>query len=130
MNTKINSVVIALATVMLVGCSNNVPIDKIYGTYKTLYPFGTETITLHPSGKFDQHVAITGQQEVTVSGKWKYDSNGSRVNFEGLLIVLDGFGQIRNDWNVVNPGIASLNVEKNWFRIIMASAAPYPYLKQ
>ncbi|WP_243438348.1 hypothetical protein [Fundidesulfovibrio soli] len=130
MNTKITAIVIALATVMLVGCSNNVPVDKIYGTYKTSYPFGTETIILQPSGEFIQTVAVNGQKEVTVSGTWKYDPNGSRVNFEGLLILLDGFGQLRNGWNEVKPGISSLAVEKNWFRIIMASAAPYPYLKQ
>ncbi|MFP5239404.1 MAG: hypothetical protein ACLGQW_06205 [Acidobacteriota bacterium] len=130
MNTKITSIVVALATVMLVGCSDKVPIDKVYGTYKTSYPFGTETIILQSSGKFTQHVAVNGQQEVTVSGRWEYDQNASRVNFEGLMIVLDGFGQLRNGWSEVKPGISSLNVEKNWFRIIMASAAPYPYLKQ
>ena len=130
MNTRITSIVVALATVMLVGCSNTVPIDKVYGTYKTAYPFGTETIVLQSSGDFIQTVAINGQQEVTVSGKWNYDSNTSRVNFEGLMIVLDGFGQLRNGWSEVKAGIASLAVEKNWFRIIMASAAPYPYLKQ
>ncbi|WP_243310786.1 hypothetical protein [Fundidesulfovibrio agrisoli] len=130
MHTKITSIIAVLATLILFGCSGNVPVDKIYGTYKAVYPFGTETIILQSSGDFIQTVAVAGQQEVTTSGKWKYDSNDNRVNFEGLLIVLDGFGQLRNGWNEAKSGISSLTIEKNWFRITMASAAPYPYLKQ
>jgi hypothetical protein len=115
---------------MLIGCSTNVPLEKVYGMYKASYPFGTETITLNRGGSLVQVIAMKDQPPVTVYGKWKFDSQGSRVNLEDIKIVVDGTGQLSSDWQTAMPGTASLDVEMHWFRIIMASAATYPYVKQ
>ena len=119
---------VVLIIVMLIGCSANVPLNKVYGMYKVSYPFGIETITLNQDGSFDQQVAMKEQPPAVVHGKWDFDSQGSRVNLEGLMIVVNGTGHLRSDWRT--PGTASLDVEMHWFRIIMASAATYPYVKQ
>lgn len=117
-------------TVTLIGCAINVPLKKVYGTYKASYPFGTETITLNEDGSFVQKVAVKDQAPVTFQGKWDFDSQGSRVNFDRLMMVIDGTGHLKSDWRTATPGIASLDVETHWFRIIMASASPHPYVKQ
>ncbi len=130
MHTVARCFVLVSVTATLIGCAINVPLKKVYGTYKASYPFGIETITLNRDGSFVQEVAMKGQAPVTVHGKWDFDSQGSRVNFDGLMMVVDGTGHLRTDWRTVTPGIASLDVEMHWFRIIMASAATYPYVKQ
>jgi hypothetical protein len=116
--------------VMLIGCSINVPLRKVYGTYKASYPFGTETIILNQDGSFAQQVAMKDQAPVTVNGKWDFDAQGSRVNLDGLMIVVDGFGHLRSDWQSVTAGTASFDIEMHWLRIVMASGATYPYVKQ
>ena len=130
MCTVARCLVLISLTVTLIGCSINVPLKRVYGTYKASYPFGTETINLNEDGGFVQEVAVKDQAPVTVRGKWDFDSKGSRVNFDRLMMVVDGTGHLKSDWRTVTPGIASLDVETHWFRITMASAAVYPYVKQ
>ncbi len=130
MQTVARCLVLVSLTATLIGCAINVPLKKVYGTYKASYPFGTKTITLNRDGSFAQQVAMKGQRPVTVNGKWDFDPQGSRVNLYGLMIVVDGVGHLRSDWQTVTPGIVSLDVEMHWFRTIMASAATYPYIKQ
>jgi hypothetical protein len=130
MHRIVSCLILFALLIMAAGCSMKVPLDKVYGTYRTLYPFGTETITLNSDGNFVQQIVITAQAPVTTHGKWDYDSEGSRVNLDGFLMVVDGFGHLRSDWGMVKPGVASFDVEMHWFRIVMASAAAYPYVKQ
>lgn len=130
MDTFTRSLVFVSIVFTLVGCSTNVPLGKVYGTYKASYPFGTETITLNRDGSLVQVIAMKEQPPITVHGKWNFDSQGSRVNIENIKIVVDGTGKLRSDWQTEMPGTASLDVEMHWFRIIMASAATYPYVKQ
>jgi hypothetical protein len=130
MYTLARCLVAVSITVILIGCSINVPLKKVYGKYKASYPFGAETITLNQDESFVQQVAMKDQPPVTVHGKWDFDSQGSRVNLKGLMIVVDGTGHLRSDWQTVMPGTASMDIEMHWFRIIMASAATYPYVKQ
>ena len=120
-----------LVTSLLMGCSIDVPLEKIYGTYRASYPFGNETLTLNRDGSFVQQIVIRDQPPVTVHGKWDYySSQGSRVNFDGLVTAVDAFGHLKENWQKLQPGIASLDVEMHWFRIIMETAATYPFVKQ
>lgn len=119
-----------LIGMMLTGCSIDVAAKGVYGTYLASYPFGAERITLNRDGSFVQQVAMNDQPPVTAHGTWEFDAKGSRVNLYGLKVVVDGIGHPRNDWQTVTSGIVSLDVEKHWFRIVMASAATYPYVKQ
>jgi len=122
--------ILVLVAVMFIGCSMKIPPNKVYGTYRASYPFGIETITLNSDGNFMQHVTIKDQTPITIHGKWDYDAQGSRVNLDGFKAVVDGFGRLKDDWRTVKPGIASFDVEMHWFRIVMASAAANPYVKQ
>lgn len=121
---------IILFIVVTFGCANNVSVNKVSGTYRTSYPFGTEAITLNGDGSFRQEIALRDQTPITVQGKWEYNYQGNRMNLDGFISVVDGFGHLRSDWRMAKPGLASFDIEMHWFRIIMASAAAYPYAKQ
>ena len=112
------------------GCSVSVSPEKVYGTYVAAYPFGNETITLDRDGTFTQSVAVTGEQPVTVRGRWEFDSKESRANFWGVLLVADGHDHLRSDWRTAATGIVSLDVERHWFRVVMNTSATYPYRKR
>jgi len=130
MVTGARSVVLLMVYVMLVGCSMKIPAATAYGTYVASYPFGTETITLNRDGTFVQRVEIKQEQALTVQGTWDFDPKESHANFYGALIVADGFDHLRSDWRTVTAGIVSLDVERRWFKVVMGSAATYPYVKQ
>lgn len=127
---EVRCLVLFSLTVMLTGCSMNVPLKRVYGTYKASYPFGVENITLSEDGTFVQEVAVKDQAPLTVHGKWDFETKASRVNFDHLMMVVDGTGHLKSDWQMATPGITSLDVETHWFRLTMASAAAYPYVKQ
>jgi hypothetical protein len=130
MNTSARLLIVIAASVITLGCSLTVPTEEVYGTYVRSYPFGTETITLNRDGTFAQRVAIKQEEPVTVRGTWDFDPKESRASFYGALLVTDGFGNLRKDWRTVTTGIVSLDVERHWFKIVMASAETYPYVKQ
>jgi hypothetical protein len=86
-------------------------------------------LTLQKGGTFSQRVCIAGNQPVSVRGTWEFESRDSRVNLRGALVVTDGFGRLRPEWQQPSTGIVSLDVETHWFRVVIASAAKYPYVK-
>ncbi len=112
------------------GCSTNVPREKVCGSYVASYPFGTETITLKPDGTVEQQIVIKNQPPVTVQAKWEFDDKTSRIDFSGLKVVLDGLGQQRSNWQTAETGTVSRDLELHWSRVVMASAAKYPYVKR
>jgi len=117
-------------SMLFVGCSTTVATEKVYGTYVASYPFGTDAITLNRDGTFVQRVAIGQEQPVTVHGTWDFDPKESRANFYGALVVADGFDHLRKDWRVPTTGIVSLDIERRWFKVVMATGSTYPYIKQ
>jgi hypothetical protein len=123
-------VLVYLLLLALISCAKTVDRDKVYGTYTASFPLGTDTITLNQDGSFNQRVAIVNEQPVTVKGSWTFDSDKSRVDLVGSLIILDGFDKLKSDWRSVSPGIVSLDVEQHWLKIHMRSASQYPYIKQ
>jgi hypothetical protein len=120
---------VIVALMALVGCMR-VPAETVYGTYVATYPFGTDTITLNRDGTFVQRVAIKQEKPLTVSGTWDFDPRESRANFYGALIMADGLDHLKSDWQTPTPGIVSLDVERRWFKVVIGSAATYPYVRQ
>ena len=131
MNTRIVvSFLLSLFAMTIAACSRRVSSSAVYGTYVASYPFGTETITLKPEGTFRQRVEIKNQKPASVEGTWQFDPKESRITLTGSMVVVDGFDRLRNDWRSVDPGVVSMDVEKHWSKILMASTAKYPYVKQ
>jgi hypothetical protein len=60
----------------------------------------------------------------------KFDSEDSRVTFYGALIVADQYDHLREGWRTPASGLVSLDVEEHWFKVVMATASTYPYVKQ
>jgi len=129
MGTAARSLVVIMVLISA-GCSMSVPAEAVYGSYVASYPFGREMITLNRDGTFVQSVAIKQEQPLTVRGTWNFDPKESRANFYGAVIVADEFDHLRSDWQTPTSGLVSLDVERHWFRIVMSSAATYPYNKQ
>jgi hypothetical protein len=118
-----------LALALFGGCSTHVSQERVYGTYTARFPFGIDTIILRTDGTFSQTVVVGGSP-VAVQGKWMFNPKDSRVNLYGLMVVADGFGHLRPDWQTVSPGLVSFDVEEHWFKIVMASASQFPYVRQ
>ena len=129
-NRIVVSFLVSLLAMTLAACSRRASSNAVYGTYVASYPFGTETITLKPDRAFRQRVEIENQKPASVEGTWQFDPKESRITLTGSMVVVDGFGRLRNDWRAVDPGVVSMDVEKHWSRILMATAAKFPYVKQ
>lgn len=107
-----------------------VPPEEVYGTYVAAYPFGAEMLTLYHDGSFVQQVTVENQPPETAKGSWSFDPPESRVTLTGKMVVVDGFDNLKSDWRTDTSGISSFDVERHWFKIVMASAQTYPYVKQ
>ena len=123
---------VVAVSVALSAFSRTVPIEKVYGTYVSSYPFGTDTIMLNRDGTFVQKVEVYDDPPPAVSkGHWEFDAKRSRVTFDRYLPMDEGFGRLNKNWRIPNEGnAASLPVERLFFRIVMSSGANYPYFKQ
>jgi len=108
----------------------SVPTEKLYGTYVSSYPFGTETLRLNSDGTFVQTAAIKEAKPVTVRGTWEFDPGESRITLHGSLIVSDGFNHLRSGWDTASTGLDALSVEILWFRVVIGSGLPNPYIKR
>lgn len=112
------------------GCSAKVSPEKVYGTYVASYPFGRVTLSLNRDGTFSQQIEIKGEQPLTVRGQWSYDSQASFVHLDGFIIVDAGNGSLSSDWRTPKSNLVLLDVGIRWFKVVMESAAEYPYVKQ
>lgn len=119
-----------LVIILFVSCSKSVRVTDVYGTYVVSYPFGTETLSLDHDRTFTQAVNLSKQPPITVRGSWQFDPDHSRLDLSGSLIVVDGFGNLKADWQTVHSGVDSMDVERHWGKVIIGSAAKYPYVKR
>jgi hypothetical protein len=103
--------------------------EDVYGTYRTSYPFGVETITLNRDGTFVQQIAIKQEKSVTVSGTWDFDCRESRAILYGCMVVSDGLGNLKRSWPSAKTKAFSFVIEKRWFKIVMGASLAYPYVK-
>ena len=130
MQDKCRSLFVLMILVISTGCSMSVPIERVYGVYVASYSFGTEMITLNRDGTFVQSIAIKQEQPVTIHGTWEFQSKESRITMYGARVVDDGFGHLAKDWQTAPIGLVSLSAEIHWFRIVIGSGLPNPYMKQ
>lgn len=124
-----NCLVLIVFALSIVGCARNVALNDVYGAYVASYPFGTETLTLQRNGNFLQTVTIGNEPAVSAKGTWSFDESDSRITLTDSMIVVDGFDKLRSDWRSVTPGVVSMDVERHWSKVLIASAAKYPYVK-
>ena len=102
--TLVCSFVAGLLAIMLVGCSMTVSSEKVPGTYLASYPFGSETLTFNRDGSFFQQVKINAQSTATARGSWVFDPKQSRIDLDGSMVVVDGFGNLKSDWETAPRG--------------------------
>jgi hypothetical protein len=130
MRQRLGLIVVLASLSLLAGCEMNVRESKVYGTYVASYPYGTETITFNSDHTFIQSVVIEQEKPAVVRGNWEFDSKHSRVSYTRALLVDDGFGGLRPDWRSPTNGWTSMSVEMHWFRIVIGSGLPFPYVKR
>jgi hypothetical protein len=123
-------VFVAVSMAVIWYCGMHVPLQKVYGTYLARYPYGTDTIKLKPDGSFVQQVSVNQEKPVFATGRWEFDPNDSRVTFYGVLLVDNGFGNLRNHWELPAAGLVDLSVEMHWFRVVIGSGDEFPFFKQ
>ena len=116
----------------LIGCSTHVPIEKVYGSYVASFPYGTEILMLNRDGSFVQTVKVNREKPVVARGRWEFDQDGddSRLTLHGAMVVDDGFGGLRNDWQRPVSALVAPSVEIDWFRVVIASGEVHRYEKQ
>jgi hypothetical protein len=94
------------------------------------YPFGRVTLSLNKDGTFNQLVDIRGEEPLNAKGQWSFDSEASFVHLNGFIIVDTGNGSLSSDWRTPKSNLILLDIGTRWFKVVMESAAEYPYVKQ
>jgi len=87
------------------------------GRWVAEYPFGTEILEIYPNGEFRQKVNVVvdgNSTTVTNKGNWKYDPTDHAFRFEKILVIEDGFGKLKKDYNIPFSGIAMHEVWLNF----------------
>lgn len=123
-----------VSAMALVSCLRPVQTKELYGTYVAEYSFGTETLLLQDDGAYKQEVAISGVSNPSVhSGKWRYDDRAKRIILEDCLVVSDGLGGLRRDYDVPQRGNCMFPVERRYLwsgRLRLGPDEGNPYLKK
>lgn len=99
-----------------VGCDVPVlPITAVYGNWRADYSFGWQVLQLRTDGTYEQTVTINGKSgNVKHSGKWHYDTKLGNVGYQDCLLVIDGFGNVRNDFATPVDGACVTPVERRF----------------
>jgi hypothetical protein len=116
--------------ILLLGCSTHVPVEKVYGSYVASFRYGTETLMLNRDGTFVQTVVVNREKPVAALGSWEFDRDESRLTLHGAMVVDDGLGNLRNNWQRPVSGLVAPSVEMDWFRVVIASGDAYRYQKR
>lgn len=126
------ALVVCLAAV-LGSCSPVTSVESVYGTYVAAYPFATETLIISRDGTVVQRIAVPNEPTVVLHGSWKFEATraAGRLTFLGLAVVAnDSEDALNPGWRNPSRGLISADIERHWFRIVIASASDYPYVKQ
>jgi hypothetical protein len=110
-------VVYMLVLGTMTACTYPRDATELYGTYVAEYPFGKDRLTLKSNAEYLQEVTIAGKPGVaTVTGQWWYDTATHYLHIENALVVADGFGNLRADYDRPSVGDTILPVERWLFR--------------
>jgi hypothetical protein len=77
----------ALITLSFSGCGRKIETSDLVGKFQAEYPFGVETLTLNPDGKYVQEFIERGSTNVTVRGAWHYDAARGELVLESPLVI-------------------------------------------
>jgi len=120
-----------ILALLLGGCWGSVAQEQVYGRYVATYPFGKEVLTLKQDGTYEQEFVIEGQSPVTTHGTWSFDAKErSRVTLREYTNMHAGFGKLNTNWQNEKPGIASLSIVLEWFKVVMGQGGDFPYVKE
>jgi len=109
---KRSSVLVALA-VAVSCCTGPRDVSELYGTYVAEYPFGSEKLTLFANGEYLQEITLKDHPKLTTArGRWSYDKTNGYIRLENALVVADGFGKLRQDYDVPPLGDTFLPVNR------------------
>jgi len=105
---------IFILMIMIPGCKQ-IKEEDLYGTWVAKYPFGTEKLVLYSNGEYYQHVNVIFNgisKSTTNKGRWKYDIQDRNITLENALVVDDGFGKLKKDYNIPYVGYIVSPVSK------------------
>lgn len=84
-----------LLTILICGCAK-LGKEEIVGQYSADRGYGIETLSLSESGRYEQKF-VSGDIEITRSGRWSYLPETSNVLLHDVFIFDDGFGRQLSD---------------------------------
>jgi len=106
---------IFILMIMISGC-RPVKEAELYGTYITKYPFGgTEKLVLYSNGEYSQEVNVVvgnNSKTITNKGRWKYNLATRHLTLDKALVVDNGFGKLKEDYNIPFSGSVMQQVSR------------------
>ena len=128
---------ILICLILFVFISGCEPIEEseLYGTYIAKYSFGgSEKLILSSDGRYSQevNVVINGSTKtVQNSGSWSYNPTNKYLRLKDFLIVVDGFGKLKKNYDTPFSGYAVEPVSQifPWSPIKIGSGEGLLYIK-
>jgi hypothetical protein len=98
---------------LLLHCAAPSKVDLV-GTYAVNYGFAEETLTLHESGAYEQHIQLQGEEElVSHTGQWEYQERVRNVVLVNPLVVYSLSGRLRADYKDPVEGLVLLLAKRS-----------------
>ena len=90
--------------------------DDVLGDFQINYGYGVETLRLTNDGKYTQQFRLSAENTWTThAGAWELkDEPRQEIALRDSLLVDDGSGQPRADWQQPVSGVRSLPVKKSF----------------
>lgn len=123
--------ILLLATIATLGCWRAIRESDLYGHYVAEYSYGTDELTLKPHGEYLQEVRLRAEPTARViTGHWRFNAESKRVILENCLVVDDGSGKLRPDFETLFDN-ASFPVERSMLgRLRLGPDEISPYWKR
>jgi hypothetical protein len=119
MFSGIRDVAVLVATIAVFGavsgCRYPQEATELYGTYVADYRFGKEQLILKPSGEYQQEVRIVNKPSLTAAGRWSYDAATGYITMKNALVIADGFGNLKPDYDKLPVGDTVLPARRSLF---------------
>jgi hypothetical protein len=116
---------VAILGAIMFGCKPKSQSD-LYGRYIADYDLAKEELTLNADGTFTQKVVLKATSKVDTSkGTWIFrQKEGYLVFDKNFMNVMNGFAELRPNYNRPNEGTTCLPVGR-WFGRIMIGTSKY-----
>jgi hypothetical protein len=95
-----------------------IPESELYGTYVVTYDsVGTDKLTIKPDGEYTQEVNVVDvngiHKTVKNTNHWEYISKSRTLRLTKALVIDDGFGRLRKDYDIPFLDCASSSVTRD-----------------